>query len=453
MKLFSERTSGVRALTTTESTVLPPTGTDGSGDNVAPVPTSLANVVTIEQTYNGPDDWSVQQSVTDTFSDTPSNVRQRTARSALLRRSVQYQRHGIRFVDDGHSIAEKTRFISPGEEYGYTQVSMTDVQTFESDQHLTISLGTEEMLVDVGSSGNSDVLTDASTKDWAAGLPGSEYEDTVLWNGTTFVDNSQASYEFGLTLGGTSGFGLTNESSFDVGITATEEMHDESDGDSGYRYVEVYRDYSDDVADAATAAGQEPEERIHRKTETFFSPEATTVNIMFEHAPGADVPGQESGRSREDILAEYRDLQIQKKRLETLLDSDQTMDDAMRQILEDQVAMLEQNLVDLTQEADDAGISASDLETVEDEAAAAAADDPIEFTTIDELGEDDDSNAPGYWHFLMNPSDMDDDLEYGFTLRQIVCRRNLRIVQKDEPFARVPQQSCLQRDCFFMADI
>ena len=46
-----------------------------------------------------------------------------------------------------------------------------------------------------------------------------------------------------------------------------------------------------------------------------------------------------------------------------------------------------------------------------------------------------------------------DDQRPQSTLRQIVRRRNSRVVQEDEPLAAMSQQPCLQRDGLLMTDL
>ena len=56
-----------------------------------------------------------------------------------------------------------------------------------------------------------------------------------------------------------------------------------------------------------------------------------------------------------------------------------------------------------------AGATPEQLKQIKNEAEEAADNDPVDLQTLDNFNDIyDDSSAPGYFHFLMNPSDMDE---------------------------------------------
>jgi hypothetical protein len=117
-------------------------------------------------------------------------------------------------------------------------------------------------------------------------------------------------------------------------------------------------------------------------------------------------------RSSESILEEYRDRSEQVARLQDALASETNPD--VRDYYQLQIDTHNNILTTLTTEALAAGITQAELNQTTTQAQTTAANNPIETLSIADLGPDDDSAAPGYFHFLFNPSDMDDDLETGF---------------------------------------
>ncbi len=117
-------------------------------------------------------------------------------------------------------------------------------------------------------------------------------------------------------------------------------------------------------------------------------------------------------RSSESILEEYRDRSEQVARLQDALANETNPD--VRDYYQLQIDTHNNILTTLTTEALAAGITQAELNQTTTQAQTTAANNPIETLSIADLGPDDDSNAPGYFHFLFNPSDMDDDLETAF---------------------------------------
>ena len=310
-----------------------------------------------------------------------------------------------------HTIRSKEWLDTDTDDPTYIQVNITDQQTHSSDSHATIALGTDELLLDFGYSHTSDIVTDSSHKNWAGGL-GFDSGVAATWIEDTYSEDSDSSSEFKLTLGGEDGFSLTNDHSYYIDIKATSEYlssfdadpADDVDGDiTGYIYTEIYRDYSDDHlpedddtceedcsddngSNADVDAGNttvdailrdetdQADERIHRRTETVLTGDEPEINLLSEKAPGANLPGE--GRSLEDILAEYRDRRTQLERLQNRLEVETNED--MRGVLQHQITTEQNILEDLTEEALAAGATQEQLNEIDQEAAAAADEDPIE---------------------------------------------------------------------------
>ncbi|MEZ6123793.1 MAG: hypothetical protein R3C49_11530 [Planctomycetaceae bacterium] len=248
--------------------------------------------------------------------------------------------------------------------------SSSETTTDSSDRHLTISFGTTENLVDIGSSGDySTTISSQSTIIENVPYPGlTVNENTTI---SSYRNTSSSEYDTGLTLGGGLGFTLQNDSDFSVDVELISGHEWTRDADVGsYILKEIYVDYSS--TDDPT-----PPEKIHRKTYTLVSGGTTTVHLEFEQAPAsANLPNPYAQQSLSDILAEYLDRQTQLARLQTLLAN--TTDPDQQQYLQDQIDLQTSILTDLTTAATNAGATAAQLTQLNNQAATAAANNPIQ---------------------------------------------------------------------------
>jgi len=142
------------------------------------------------------------------------------------------------------------------------------------------------------------------------------------------------------------------------------------------------------------------------------SPPPTTTETdlaNFQPEPAQD-------RSVDDILAEYQHRVTQRDRLQNFLaDPENDLTPEERQYYTDAIVTQNNIIANLAQEALEAGVDQTTLDSIGAQAGTDAGNDPIDLLTIDDFNDEyDDSDAPGYFHFLTNPSDMDDDLEVAF---------------------------------------
>ena len=107
-------------------------------------------------------------------------------------------------------------------------------------------------------------------------------------------------------------------------------------------------------------------------------------------------------------LADYRAQKEQLLRLQALL-ADPSTDPERKELLQDLIAKQEESLEEIIVAAGNAGITTSQLEEEDDAAQAALIENPPTWTELGDLGDDDiTTGAPGYLHFLFNPSGMDE---------------------------------------------
>lgn len=334
---------------------------------------------------------------------------------------VSFNTNATSSYETDHTIRTKTRWDfgdADYPDYGYDELIYTDVSSGGNGGHTIIEFGSDAMSIDIGANGNSTKTLNSTSTLWSYGNGASAPDEQIDETINTVSDVSSSDYEYGLKIGGDAGFELVNKSSFDVEVSVVEELLSTFNGErAGYITEEIYVNFSeeesgeeDDTDESAGTDDPEAEERerIHRKTLTFVSAgQDDYIEVLFDNPPqeAPDYGGQESP---EDLLASYQANREQLLRLQALLS--QTNDPDEIAYLQDQIARQESLLTQITEAAGAAGVSAEQLSTAA-EAAQDAFDDaePPTWTGIGDLGDDDiHSGAPGYWHFVFNPSDLDE---------------------------------------------
>ncbi|GAB5444487.1 MAG: hypothetical protein Fues2KO_48360 [Fuerstiella sp.] len=276
-----------------------------------------------------------------------------------------------------HAISERNRERYSESTHFWSQSSSSGSESSNSDTHAVISFGTEEMLVDVGSTGSSSTQQTSGGYQWTNDLGMDPEAEAAQYGETAYSNSSEASHDFRFVLGGDDDVENKSEFSFDIDISASDTWHSTSYGtvEELYRLEEVYRDFSDDVEEQMIADGEEVPEKTYHKTEAHFG----IIAEQSTQVPGAGDSGD--ARSLDDILDEYRDRQTQVARLEALLA--ETTDPEMRAYLSDVIETQQNILNTLHEEAIAAGATAEQLATIDSESGTAAAADPIELTEGD----------------------------------------------------------------------
>ncbi|GAB5440196.1 MAG: hypothetical protein Fues2KO_05450 [Fuerstiella sp.] len=127
-----------------------------------------------------------------------------------------------------------------GVQKSYSMASLSDDQKFSNDSHAILSFGSEEMLVDIGTSGSSSVRTTAGHTDWNHAIDKSAGIDSITKYMALREEKSTSEYNFGTVLGGDSEIAPPNEFSYDISITAAKETHGTHNGEhSGYITTEI----------------------------------------------------------------------------------------------------------------------------------------------------------------------------------------------------------------------
>lgn len=319
-----------------------------------------------------------------------------------------------------HTVESKVR----PSEYVTVTSSYTELSSTNSNTSFAFAAGTEDISVSVGAGGDSSKNLTASYENLSTAdngentSEGIDDETLIVFDRLTETEVSSSEWSANFSLGTGDGYQNEQSLSYDVTFTTVEDFGDIFNGQSaGYEITTVYVDYSPE--DDPEESNEERPEREHTRTTRFYSPESSSTDFADLGQPdgsgGLDTaPTYDDGTKTPDqILADYRAQKEQLLRLQALL-ADPSTSPERKELLQDLIAKQEESLEEIIVAAGSAGITASQLEEEDNAAEAALINDPPTSTELGDLGEDDiHSNAPGYFHFLFNPSDMDDDLESG----------------------------------------
>jgi hypothetical protein len=321
---------------------------------------------------------------------------------------IGQKKSGVQFslaINGSSSTTDKAKFESKSRTNGsdndryYEQILDSDNAARKSDAHFRIELGTEQLLIDFGTSGSDSVDVEQELVNWGYMQNSSMTEYQEVMTVGAYKRTAESHYNFGLVVGGDDP-GLKSGG----GFTVDEEARDEEHWPTGvYITTETFHNHGGDV--------ESDTPKRHRRVQQYPSENGMGVSIDFDN-PATNM-SMRPPRSLDDILTEYRDRQTQLARLQAELA--ETTDPGRQKYLQDAIGVQTAILATLTQEALEAGATQEQLNQIITEAQAAAAGDPIDLQTLDNFNDVYvDSAAPGYFYFLFNPSAMDDDLEDGF---------------------------------------
>ncbi len=198
------------------------------------------------------------------------------------------------------SFSSKTRYGGAGQDFGYEEYSDTDNSTEKSDSSVSLALGTEQNEFTATSSSSNHTDTSVSHTVWHhlqhSSGPADQSGQWEVFESSTV---GSSSHEYSVTLGGSEGVELTDDSSYDVTSSTVDEQHWLIDGvHAAYLTKERYRDYSeaddgsdDDDDDDDDGAGTEAEAndpRVHIVTQQYLGYYDDTIYVVYMQVPGVE---------------------------------------------------------------------------------------------------------------------------------------------------------------------
>ena len=230
---------------------------------------------------------------------------------------------GIQFtagVDGSYTLSKEYTYrerTRDDVEESVTTTSFTDNGSNGSGANVRIAAGTAEVMFSLGGHERHTIDENSSFEFEDGGDNGQEHGDTLVFrDNENYSNKSESEWSWSLTLGGETQYEKIDDGEYDVDVTLITDNQVIHNGSmTGYRYVHIYRDYSD-VEVLQLGNSEELPQKVDRLIEIFTSLDGQTVTEIHNQAPGGDPPGD--SQRVEEILADYRAAKEQELRLQAL---------------------------------------------------------------------------------------------------------------------------------------